>query len=94
MCITLMASKVKNEEVVYQLKVMDLKEENVEGINFIKRENPYQIDWSNIPDYMHNKKFLKLAQLCSVDDTVHTCHFMNWPAKMFGTYLFDYVGCQ
>lgn len=29
---------------------------------FISSLKPYQIDWSNIPDYIHQKDFIKLAQ--------------------------------
>lgn len=40
----------------------DLKD--VETLEFIKSLEPFQIDWSNIPDYMHNKDFMQMAKLC------------------------------
>ena len=73
---------------------MDLNSDNKDAIDYIKKHNPYQIDWSNIPDYMKNTDFLRLAKLCCVEDTLHTCHFINWPCMVYGTHLYDYTGKQ
>lgn len=56
----------------------------------IKDYNPYQVDWSNIPDYMDRKDFLELTKRCNGEDTVHTVHFMNWHGKVFGANIIDY----
>lgn len=41
-------------------------------------------------DYFSPEVFLKMAQDCSVEDTAHSAHFMNWPLKVYGTNLLDY----
>jgi hypothetical protein len=44
----------------------------------IKNLKATEIDWSNIPDYFTNKDFIQIAKRCSVDETSHVAHFMNW----------------
>ena len=42
-------------------KVMKLDINDTTTTDFIMSLNPYQIDWSNIPDYIHQKDFILLA---------------------------------
>ena len=90
-----LTKKFKNGDIVCQYKVMVLSDKcegyDAEAFNCIKELNANQIDWSNIPDYMTNKEFLALAEQCCGDNTIHTCNFMNWPSRVFGTHLFDYL---
>ena len=67
---------------------LDLDDEST--TDYIASLKPYQIDWSNIPDYIHQTDFIKLAQRCSVADTAHTAHFMNWVIRVFGTHPLDF----
>ena len=60
----------------------------------IKSLNPFAIDLSNVPDYLEKDSFIKFARACSVEDTVHTLHFMNWPQYVFGACHIDWVNCQ
>ena len=60
----------------------------------IKSLNPFAIDLSNVPDYLEKESFIKFARACSVEDTVHTLHFMNWPQYVFGACHIDWVNCQ
>ena len=60
----------------------------------IKSLNPHAIDWSNVPDYLEKKSFIKFAQACSVDDTVHTLHFINWIDYVFGAFHVDWVNSR
>ena len=39
---------------------------------------------------MDRKHFLELAQRCSVKETKHTLHFINWQYKVFGANIMDY----
>ena len=64
------------------LMKLSLDEEDKENLEFVKGLKPAQIDWSNIPDYMTNKVFIKLAKLCSSPDTIHSAHFMTWVQKV------------
>ena len=77
-------------ECHYLMMKVSLDQEDEKSIEFIKDLNPFQIDWSNIPDYFSNKDFVKMAKLCSSHDTTHTAHFMNWNQKVFGTHIYDY----
>lgn len=31
-----------------------------------------------------------MAKACSVENTCHTAHFMNWLQRVFGTFLYDF----
>ena len=63
---------------------------NTELVKRIKSLNPYTVDWSNVPDYLHRDEFLAIAQEVSGDDTVHYMHFMNWATRVLGTFIGDY----
>ena len=69
---------------------MKISIEDKESIKFIKNLNPYQIDWSNLCEYIHPKDYLLLAEAVSIPDTAHTAHFMNWSLKVFGVHIIDY----
>ena len=60
----------------------------------VKSLNPYAIDWSNVPDYLEKNGFIKFAQACSVDKTVHTLHFLNWIQYVYGACHVDWENCQ
>eukprot|EP00111_Clytia_hemisphaerica_P007374 TCONS_00021447-protein len=57
----------------------------------IKLLSPLGINWSNIPDYMKPKEFIKFAKACSVDDTIHYLHFMNWAEFVLGACHVDWM---
>ena len=61
-----------------QMKVEDPMQGECEAIRFIKGIDPYQIDWSNIPDYYEREVFIRMARAVNGHDTLHTAHFMNW----------------
>ena len=50
----------------------------------IKKLNPTAIEWSNIPEYMLRKDFIKFSRACSVENTVHNVYFLNWQRFVFG----------
>ena len=39
---------------------------------------------------MTNVEFLDITNAVSCPETAHTCHMMNWPQRVFGTFLYDY----
>lgn len=69
---------------------VSLDKSDKDTLSFIKKQNAYQIDWSNICDYMTNKQFFDIAKEVSCDETAHTCHMMNWPQRVYGTFLYDF----
>ena len=76
----------------FQTKVIDSKD--TDFAKYIKSLHPYGIDWSNIPDYLERKDFVKFARACSVEETVHTLHFMNWPQYVLGACHVDWAESQ
>ena len=82
--------KVISGAIKCEYKLMKVDLENAESIQYIKDLKPYQIDWSNLADFYSPKHFLELAKACSVENTGHMAHFMNWPAKVYGVNLMDY----
>ena len=56
----------------------------------IKGLNPYAIDWSNVPEYMKKDEFITFAKACSVEDTIHQLHFLNWVQCVFGACHVDW----
>lgn len=73
----------------FDTKFIDPKE-----MSFAKRVkdlSPYGIDWSNVPDYMPKKDFIRFAEACSVQQTVHQLHFLNWTKYVFGACHVDWA---
>ena len=60
----------------------------------IRQLNPYAIDWSNVPEYMKKNEFIRFARACSVDDTIHQLHFLNWIQCVFGACHYDWGGAK
>ena len=88
-------SFVHTEKIVciLQQKVVD----PINGSEFadtIKALKPYSIDWSNVPDYFEKNSFIRFAEACSVEDTLHTVHFINWVECVFGAGHVDWKHCQ
>ena len=53
------------------------------------------LDWLVKYSWLYAKGiFYNSSQKCSVEDTVHTVHFMNWISNMFGLSLLDYDDMQ
>ena len=75
----------------YVVAHVSLQNKDQKTLDYIKGLKAYQIDWSNIGDYFTNKDFVNIAKQCSVEDTAHNAHFMNWSQHVFGTCLYDYV---
>ena len=63
---------------------------NTDLVKKIKSLNPYTVDWSNVPDYLHREEFLAIAKEVSGEDTVHYMHSMNWGTRVLGTFIGDY----
>ena len=60
----------------------------------IRGLNPYAIDWSNVPEYMRKNEFIRFARACSIDDTIHQLHFLNWVQSVFGACHVDWGSAQ
>ncbi|XP_066916134.1 uncharacterized protein [Clytia hemisphaerica] len=84
--------KIGNIECHLESKYIDATD--LQFASRIRNLNPYGIDWSNIPDYMEPKEFIKFAKACSVDDTIHYLHFINWIQFVFGACHTDWVDQQ
>ncbi|GMH42324.1 hypothetical protein BSKO_10243 [Bryopsis sp. KO-2023] len=55
----------------------------------IAEMEPWTMSWSNLCDYSSEKDFHKMLKACSVRDTVHYMHTMNWLIQVKGTDLND-----
>ena len=87
-------SYVKMEKIVCHLHTKFVDPTDMELAATIKRLNPFSIDWSNVPDYFEKNSFIRFARACSVDNTMHTMHFINWPQFVFGAVHVDWADCQ
>ena len=67
---------------------------DVEFARYIRSLNPYGINWSNMPDYLERKEFVKFARVFSVQETVHALQFMNWPQFILGASHVDGVAVR
>ena len=79
-------------ECSFETKFIDPKE--MAFAKKVKELCPYGIDWSNVPDYMPKKDFIKFAEACSVEKTVHQLHFLNWTNCVFGACHVDWADNQ
>lgn len=59
-------------------------------IEFIASLKPKGIYWSNIPDYIDPKNFLKIAQKCSMPHSGHEMEFKHWHKRVWGNNLLDF----
>ena len=84
-------SLVKMGKIRCHLMTKLIDPDDMDFADTIKSLNPYAIDWSNVPDYFEKISFIKFARACSVDETVHTLHFLNWPLYVFGASFIDWV---
>jgi len=87
----MISSLVQNGKLQIKVfnKIVDLEHPDV--LNGIKKSNPYQIHWNNVPDYYHPKVFFEMAKLCSAPkDTVHYLYSMNWIQTCLGSHILDY----
>ena len=87
-------SFVKIQKIQCHLMTKLIDPHDLQFAATIKSLHPYSIDWSNVPDYFEKNSFIKFARACSVDDTVHTLHFLNWPQYVLGACHIDWVNCQ
>ena len=87
-------SFVRMGKIVCHLYTKYVDPTEIDFAHAIKALSPYAIDWSNVPDYLEQKSFIKFARACSVEDTVHTLHFLNWPQYVFGACHIDWVNCK
>ena len=78
---------------ILQQKVIDPTKEP-EFADTIKALRPYSIDWSNVPDYLEKNSFIKFAEACSVDGTMHSVHFRTWDEYVFGACHVDWKDRQ
>ena len=82
---------VQDEQIEVEFKYKDISVDDMKFAAEIKEQDPYGIEWSNIPDYMDTKKFIQLARACSGEKTVHFIDVMNWPRNVFGVCWIDYI---
>ena len=79
-------------ECIFETRFVEPKD--LKFAAFTKSLEPYGIDWSNLPDYMNKKLFIKFARACSAEETCHTLHFLNWTYKVFGACYVDWHNRQ
>ena len=87
-------SLVKQGKIICSLETKLIDPTDLRQAEMIKGLNPYNIDWSNVPDYMRKKEFIKFAKACSVEDTIHHVHFLNWIQAVYGACHVDWEHCQ
>ena len=87
-------SFIKMGKIQCNLMTKFIDADDMDFADSIKSLNPYAIDWSNVPDYLEKNSFIKFARACSVAETVHTLHFLNWPQYVFGACHVDWENCQ
>ena len=73
----------------FESKFIDPKD--MEFARRIRELSPYGIDWSNIPDYWPKRDFIKFSRACSVEETIHQLHFLNWTSYVFGASHVDWA---
>ena len=78
---------------ILQRKVIDPIKE-LEFADTIKALKPYSIDWSSLPDYFEKNSFMRFAEACSVESTLHTVHFLEWDKYVFGACHVDWLEFQ
>ena len=83
---------IKDGNILCEFKVMAVTPTDQKCLKEIHALDPYQIDWSNIQDYLGKNEFLHMARSCSTAQTCHVAHFMNWSKFIFGTFILDYEG--
>lgn len=49
---------IQSGKIICEYKVLKLDINDTRATDFIASLNPYQIDWSNIPDYIHQNDFI------------------------------------
>ena len=76
----------------FETKFIDPKD--MEFARRIRELSPYGIDWSNIPDFWPKKYFIEFARACSVEETIHQIHFLNWVWYVFGACHIDWAPKQ
>ncbi|GMH42350.1 hypothetical protein BSKO_10269 [Bryopsis sp. KO-2023] len=76
-------------EVDLRLKGVTAGDEKVQ--RDIAEMEPWTMSWSNLCDYSSEKDFHKMLKACSVRNTVHYMHTMNWLIQVKGTDLNDYM---
>ena len=87
-------SLIKLGKIQCHLMTKVIDPNDMEFAETIKSLNPHAIDWSNVPDYLEKNRFIKFARACSVGDTFHTLHFINWVQYVFGAFYIDWENCQ
>lgn len=50
--------------------------------------------WSNLCDNFDRNNFVNMSKYVSNNDTMHTCHTMNWVSSVFGTEISDYFPAE
>ena len=77
-------------KIVCHLETKFVDPKDLQFASRIKSLRPYGIDWSNLPDYMEKKQFIKFARACSDEDTIHQRHFLNWIYYVYGACHVDW----
>lgn len=80
----------KQNLLVFHFKVAEVTIANTPMIEYIKKQNPWVICWSNLLDFMPRLEFHAMAKACSTPDTLHAVHSSNWETQTFGTEISDY----
>jgi len=85
---------VNKGKIVCNFETKFIDPEDVSFAVEIQSLESHAIDWSNIPDYMESRKFIRFAALCSAEDTSHHVYFENWTHYIFGAAHVDYAEKQ
>jgi tetratricopeptide (TPR) repeat protein len=57
----------------------------------IRKLKPASVSWSNLVDYFDIKDFHETASAMSTPGTIHYGYSMNWPTKVYGACISDYL---
>jgi len=87
-------SLIKAGKILCHLNRSFIDPKDLEFASSVRSLRPYAIDWSNIADYMEKSSFIKFARACSVDNTIHQMHFLDWTYYVFGSVHVDWYECQ
>ena len=75
----------------FHTKSVNLKDFKL-AAEFRKLKNVVVINWSNIPDFVPRKDFIKFIKACSTNRShLHHVKFSNWQKYVFGSSHIDWV---
>jgi hypothetical protein len=81
---------IKDGLLLVDVRLQAVEPSNKAVIASISAMNPYNISWSNVPDYFEPRDFHEMASACSGASTLHHSYSMNWPRAVYGASVADY----